>query len=93
MKTLLRVNFAVLAALGLLSRAGSSRASGTDSQASTLNSGAELWQENCTMCHESKPRISFTPEKVDSIKRHMREKADLSPDEQEAVLEFLRSEG
>jgi hypothetical protein len=31
------------------------------------------------------------PKKSDAIKRHMREEADLSPEEQEAILEFLKS--
>jgi hypothetical protein len=36
--------------------AGSNRAADTDSQRDALKSGAQLWAENCIMCHEVKPR-------------------------------------
>ncbi len=91
MKTFLSVTFALLATFGFLSVAGSNRAADTDSQTGTLNSGAQLWAENCTMCHEVKPRISFSAAKLDAILRHMREEADLSREEQEAILSFLKS--
>jgi len=80
-----------LATLGLLSLACPNRAAEGDSQKGPMKSGAQLWAENCTMCHEVKPRISFSQEKSDAIKRHMREEADLSPEGQEAILGFLKS--
>lgn len=91
MKTLLSVSFASLATLGLLSLAGSNRAADTGSQQDALKSGAQLWAENCTACHEVKPRSSFTSEKLNAIRRHMREEADLSAEEQEVILGFLKS--
>jgi cytochrome c2 len=91
MKSFPGVNFAFLLALGLLNIAGLNRMYEADSQVAEPKNGAELWEENCTMCHEGKPKISFTPEKLDAIRRHMQEKADLSPEEQEAVLKFLKS--
>jgi mono/diheme cytochrome c family protein len=90
MKTLLSVNFGLVATLGLLGMAGSNTAADAESQGA-LKRGAELWAENCTMCHEVKPRTNFTPEKLDAIRRHMREEADLSDEEQEAILGFLKS--
>ena len=86
MKAFLSIDFALLATLGLLSLAGSNRAADTDSQRGALKSDAQLWAENCILCHEIKPRVSFTSAKLDSITRHMREEADLSPEEQEAIL-------
>lgn len=61
---------AALATLGLLSLACPNRAAEGDSQKGPMKSGAQLWAENCTMCHEVKPRISFSQEKSDAIKRH-----------------------
>jgi cytochrome c5 len=75
----------------LLSLAGSNRAVGADNQKRALKTGAQLWQENCTMCHEDRPQTSFTPAQSDAARRHMQEKADLSPEEQEAILGFLKS--
>ena len=91
MKTVRSVTFAFLAMYGFLSLAGSNRAADADSQTGALKSGARLWAENCTMCHEDKPRISFGAAKLDAIIRHMREEADLSREEQEAILSFLKS--
>jgi hypothetical protein len=88
--SILSIDFALLATLGLLSLAGSNRAADTDSQRGALKSGARLWAENCILCHEIKPRVSFTSAKLDSITRHMRQE-DLSPEEQEAILGFLKS--
>ena len=76
---------------GFLSLASSNRAADTDSQTGALKSGAQLWTENCTMCHEVKPRINFSAAKLDAIIPHMREEADLSREEQEALLSFLKS--
>jgi hypothetical protein len=91
MKTFRSVTFACLAMYGFLSLVGSNRAADADSQTDALKRGAQLWTENCTMCHEVKPRISFAAAKLDAIKRHMREEADLSQEEQEALLSFLKS--
>ena len=91
MKSFPGVNFTFFFVLELLSLAGTNRTCHADDQVAGFKSGAELWEENCTMCHEAKPRTSFTPEKLDTIRRHMQEKADLSPEEQDAVLKFLKS--
>ena len=80
-----------LAMLGLMALVCSNSAADADSNKSPLKSGAELWAENCSLCHEIKPRISFSPSQSDTIMRHMREEADLSPEEQEAILGFLKS--
>ena len=82
----------VLVALVLPSSAGSSIATDTDSQEGTLQRDAQLWMENCSMCHETKPRIRLDPPKLDVIMRHMREEAaDLSSEKREAILGFLQS--
>ena len=85
------VNFAFSLVLVLLSLTGSNRTCLADARVTELKNGAELWEENCTMCHEAKPRTSFTPEKLVAIRHHLQEKADLSPEEQDAVLKFLKS--
>ena len=43
------------------------------------------------MCHEDRPWTSFSPAQADAIKRHMRKETDLSQEEQEAILGFLKS--
>ena len=80
-----------LTALASLSLAVLNRAAGADSQKDALKTGDELWMENCTICHDVRPRAGSSSEQLDVIKRHMREEADLSPDEEEAILRFLEA--
>jgi mono/diheme cytochrome c family protein len=80
-----------LATFFLLNLAGANRAAGADSHKGELKTGAQLWAENCMTCHEDRPRTSFSPAQSDAALRHMREEADLSPEEQEGILGFLKS--
>ena len=66
-------------------------AADADSQKGALKTGAQLWAENCIMCHKDRPWTSFSPAQADAIKRHMRKETDLSQEEQEAILGFLKS--
>ena len=75
----------------LLSLARPNRAAGADSPEGVLKTGAQLWAENCMTCHEDRPRTSFNPAQSEATLRHMREEADFSPEEQEAILGFLKS--
>ena len=75
----------------LLSLAGPNRAADADSPKGVLKTGAQLWAENCMTCHEDRPRTSFSPAQSEATLRHMREEADLSPEEQEVILGFLKS--
>jgi mono/diheme cytochrome c family protein len=83
--------FAIVAArisAGALSLAGSNEAGDPRFQADTIEKGAQLFAENCSMCHETKPH--FRPEKLDATKKHMLDQiADLTPEEQQAILAFL----
>jgi mono/diheme cytochrome c family protein len=78
--------------VAFLSAAGSNLAADENSQKGALKSGAQLWAEICIACHEVKPQINFNAAKLDDVMRHMREEADLSPEEQQAILGFLKSE-
>ena len=63
-----------------------SAAEGGSPRAAQLNA-----EKNCIMCHEDRPWTSFSPAQADAIKRHMRKETDLSQEEQEAILGFLKS--
>jgi mono/diheme cytochrome c family protein len=79
-----------LGTLGLLSLAGLTKANDADSQGGGAKKGAELFDQNCSTCHETNPH--FSAEKLDAIKKHMGEQvADLSPEEQNAIIAFLES--
>jgi len=80
----------VTSTIGLFGLAGSNHAADPGVQGSEAKSGAEVFEENCSTCHETKPH--FDAAKLDAIRQHMQQQvADLSPQEQEAILAFLRS--
>ncbi len=52
-------------------------------------SGAELVNNNCARCHNSRPLQEFSMSEWKVIMPHMREKAHLTGEEVEAILAFL----
>jgi hypothetical protein len=94
-----------IAALLLLVFAGSTvfadpksgRSTSTDSsQAVTSDSymglsGEELWSNNCLRCHNIRPPTMYTDAQWDVIVHHMRLRANITGQEQRAILEFLKS--
>ena len=89
---LLRIlpQLAAVVPLGCLGAAATNKASGDDSRAAVVQYGAQLFQENCTTCHDTKP--PYNPAKLDTIKNHMHEQvADLSLEDREAILASLES--
>ncbi|GAC16833.1 c-type cytochrome [Aliiglaciecola lipolytica] len=54
-----------------------------------LLSGAELINNNCARCHNSRPIQEFSKSEWKVIMPHMREKAHLKGAEVQAILEFM----
>ncbi|MBT0588026.1 c-type cytochrome [Alteromonas oceanisediminis] len=52
-------------------------------------SGAELINNNCARCHNSRPIQEFSMSEWKVIMPHMREKANLTGAEVQAILEFM----
>jgi mono/diheme cytochrome c family protein len=53
--------------------------------------GAELWPLYCNTCHNARPAGEFSPAEWGMIIMHMRTQANLTADDAQAVLEYLRS--
>tara|TARA_R110001606_G_scaffold288212_1_gene436350 strand:+ start:6363 stop:6911 length:549 start_codon:yes stop_codon:yes gene_type:complete len=53
--------------------------------------GAEIINNNCARCHNSRPIQEFSIQEWSVIMPHMREKAHLTGLETEAVMDFLRT--
>jgi mono/diheme cytochrome c family protein len=67
-------------------------AAGTDAPvAAPRKGGAELWSENCVRCHNLRSPSSYSGTQWDVIMLHMRVRANLTPEEHKAILEFLKS--
>ena len=54
-------------------------------------SGEELWSNNCMRCHNIRPPTMYSNAQWDVIVHHMRLRANITGQEQRAIVEFLRS--
>ena len=69
--------------------AGSTSAAPSDSN--TTLSGEELWSNNCLRCHNIRPPTMYSNAQWDVIVHHMRIRANITGQEQRAIVEFLKS--
>ena len=60
-------------------------------QASSSESGAQLWAENCARCHNIRPPQSYSDAQWEAVVMHMRLRADLTGPEQRKITEFLQA--
>ena len=54
-------------------------------------SGEELWSNNCSRCHNIQPPTRYNDAQWDVIVHHMRLRANITGQEQRAIVEFLKS--
>jgi nitrate/TMAO reductase-like tetraheme cytochrome c subunit len=54
-------------------------------------SGEELWSNNCMRCHNIRPPAMYSDAQWDVIVHHMRLRANITGQEQRAIVEFLKS--
>jgi len=54
-------------------------------------SGEELWTMNCQRCHNIRPPTMYSNAQWDVIVHHMRVRANITGQEQRAIVEFLKS--
>ncbi len=55
------------------------------------NAGARVWARNCIRCHNIRTPASFSDRQWGIIVHHMRVRANLTGEQQEAVLRFLQA--
>ena len=53
--------------------------------------GEELWSNNCMRCHNIRPPTMYSDAQWDVILHHMRLRANITGQEQRAILAFLKS--
>ena len=51
-------------------------------------SADDAYKQNCTRCHSEVPKLD--PKRSNTIMRHMRVRANLTKDEAQAILDYLR---
>jgi len=53
--------------------------------------GEELWSNNCLRCHNIRPPTMYSNAQWDVIVHHMRIRANITGQEQRAIVEFLKA--
>ncbi len=53
--------------------------------------GAELWAQNCQRCHNFRDPTSLSDAQWDVVVMHMRIRANLTAEEHQLILEYLKS--
>jgi len=53
--------------------------------------GEQLWSNNCLRCHNIRPGTMYGNAQWDVIVHHMRLRANITGQEQRAIVEFLKS--
>src|SRR5216683_485389 len=85
----------VVASLSWQALAGSKKTDNAQNQsagtAETELSGEELWTMNCQRCHNIRPPTMYSNAQWDVIVHHMRIRANITGQEQRAIVEFLKS--
>ncbi|HVX24898.1 MAG TPA: hypothetical protein VHB70_01050 [Parafilimonas sp.] len=54
-------------------------------------SGAQLWAENCTRCHNAPPPGEFSNENWDIVGTHMQVRANITGNDAKKIIDFLKS--
>ena len=60
-------------------------------EAISSKSGAQLWGENCTRCHNTPDPKTYSDDQWDAATEHMRQKAILTNTEINKIRIFLKS--
>jgi hypothetical protein len=71
--------------------ASATKPEGNAAPASSSESGAQLWAENCSRCHNVRPPQSYSDAQWEAVVMHMRLRADLTGPEQRKITEFLQA--
>ena len=59
-------------------------------QAVAEKSGTQLWGENCVRCHNAPPSSDYSPAQWETIGMHMKLRANLTEDETNKIMAFLK---
>lgn len=62
-----------------------------DEASSAVIGGAQLWAQNCIRCHNIRNPASLSDRQWEIVLHHMRVRANLTADEHELILEFLKA--
>lgn len=91
MIVLLAISLTVAAGCGEHTQPPADPSGAQASAAIPPRSGAQLWADNCSRCHNIRPPQSFSDTQWQAITHHMRLRADLTGEETRKITEFLQA--
>ena len=63
----------------------------TEDQPPVVAAGARLWAQNCIRCHNIRTPASLSDRQWQIAMHHMRVRANLTAEEHDAILKFLKA--
>lgn len=63
----------------------------TEAESPIATAGAQLWAQNCIRCHNIRTPTSLSDRQWQITMRHMRVRANLTAEEHESILTFLKA--
>jgi hypothetical protein len=63
----------------------------TGEKVAVEKSGAELWSEQCSRCHNMPDPTTYSDDKWETVSMHMKVRANISTKEIELIKQFLQS--
>jgi hypothetical protein len=66
-------------------------AAGNPASIASGKGGAQLWGERCQFCHNARSPSTYNDAQWEVVMLHMRIRANLTPEEQKKIQEFLKS--
>jgi cytochrome c553 len=61
-----------------------------ESKKVAAKSGAQLWAENCSRCHNAPAPTTFSQEQWKTVGMHMQSRALLTNNERDKIVDFLQ---
>lgn len=63
----------------------------TNKMVTEEKSGVQLWDENCSRCHNSPPPTVYSDDKWETVSMHMKIRSNISNNEIKLIKDFLQS--
>jgi len=89
-----RISFTILTVLSISACSSATPGQQVDTKKtpqSIPTNGVQLWANNCTRCHNMRPPESYSDAQWDVAMLHMRVRANLTADDANAIVKYLKS--
>jgi len=86
-----KINFTLLTIIFISACSFVTSKQSADSKKTPATNGVQLWANNCARCHNMRPPESYSDAQWDVAVLHMRVRANLSAEDANAIVKYLKS--